>query len=150
LTRFAPPIGHRWQCAAYVCQCMKEMSIQLQRAHSRERAFDGNRRNGASDVFFPWSDEDGDSQFLRHVTNLLALEVSRPARRGDVLLCLRPTSTGLPLRAWQMLQIGEDEREQLGMIREVQEGAVILCVPLLRDYSPGDRVIRYPQPSTPA
>jgi hypothetical protein len=46
-----------------------------------------------------------------------------------------------------MLQIGECEREQLGMIREVQEGAVILCVGLLRDYVPGDRVIRHPQPT---
>ena len=82
------------------------------------------------------------------MTDLLTLEVSRPARRGDVLLCLRPTSTGLPLRAWQMLQIGEDEREQLGMIREVQEGAIILCVPLLRNFLPGDRVMRHPQPAT--
>ena len=46
-----------------------------------------------------------------------------------------------------MLQIGEDGREQLGMIREVQEGAVVLCVPLLRAYVPGDRVTRHPQPS---
>jgi hypothetical protein len=96
-------------------------------------------------VFFPWSDEDSDSRILRHVTDLLTFEVSRPARRGDVLLCLRPTSKGLPLRAWQMLQIGESEREQLGMIKEVQEGAVVLCVPLLNDYSPGDRVTRHPQ-----
>jgi hypothetical protein len=90
---------------------------------------------------------DGHSEFLGHVTDLLALEVSRPARRGDTLLCLRPLSSGLPLKAWQMLQIGEDEREQLGMIREVQEGAVILCVPLLHDYFPGERVTRHPQPA---
>ena len=82
------------------------------------------------------------------MTDLLALEVSRPASRGDVLLCLRPTSKGLPLKAWQMLQIGECEGEQFGMIREVQEGAVVLCVPLLRDYMPGDRVTRHPQPTT--
>jgi hypothetical protein len=81
------------------------------------------------------------------VTDLLALEVSRPARRGDRLLCLRPLAKGLPLKAWQMVQIGDGEREQLGMIREVQEGAVILCVPLLRDYFPGDNVIRHPQPA---
>ena len=79
--------------------------------------------------------------------DLLALEVSHVARRGDVLLCLCPTSKGLPLKAWQMLQIGECEREQFGMIREVQEGAVILCVPLLRDYLPGERVTRHPQPT---
>jgi len=47
-----------------------------------------------------------------------------------------------------MLQIGECEGEQFGMIREVQEGAVVLCVPLLRDYMPGDRVTRHPQPTT--
>jgi hypothetical protein len=98
-------------------------------------------------VFIPWPDEDGDRHVLGRVTDLLALEVWRPARRGDTLLCLRPLSSGLPLKAWQMLQMGEDEREQLGMIREVQEGAVVLCVPLLRDYVPGDRVTRHPQPT---
>jgi len=101
-------------------------------------------------VFFPRSGEDSYRRFLGRVTDLLTLEVSPPARRGDVLLCLRPLSKGPPLKAWQMLQIGECEREQLGMIREVQEGAVILCVPLLRDYFPGDRVTRHPQPTRTA
>jgi hypothetical protein len=104
------------------------------------------RRHCDRDLLISRSDEYGDSQFLRHVTNLLRLVVTRPARRGDVLLCLRPLSKGLPLKAWQMLQIGECEREQFGMIREVQEGAVVLCVPLLCDYMPGDPVTRHPQP----
>jgi hypothetical protein len=81
------------------------------------------------------------------MTDLLTFEVSQPAHRGHVLLRLSPTSKGLPLKPWQMLQIGEDEREQLGMVREVLEGAVILCVPLLNDYFPGDRVTRHPQPT---